>query len=146
MITLFIVFSIIFFLMWVLGLKDFGYISIIKNLILVFSFFKIKFSYWRKYGLSNPTPLPIFGNMLTAIFFYDKKKEWELYDKYGPVFGSYGGIQPIFHTSDPKHIKQVLGQDDIFHSQGSFFFNDRYLKKSLVSFKMLLGNYLINNI
>jgi len=100
--------------------------------LLIFVHYKVKFGYWKRRGLSGPTPWPFFGNVLTENFLADSEElEKNYLAKYGPVFGTYAGSKPVFNTSVPEHIKQVLMNPDDFNQTEVFEIGDDYIRHSL---------------
>ena len=68
-------------------------------------------NHFKKLGLSGPTPMPVFGNLLTLI-----AKGFDVYDvetlqKYNGTCGYFEGTTPVVLTSDPKFIKLVMNKD-----------------------------------
>ena len=71
-------------------------------------------TYYRKYNISGPTPMPLFGNLLTVM-----NKGFDVYDdeilkKYNRVAGYFEGSTPVILISDPKLIK-AIGIKDSAH-------------------------------
>lgn len=60
-----------------------------------------------------------------------KETEQKFLKEYGPVFGTYFNTKPILNTSDPEHIKTVLGDLKLFPNRSSIEFNDKFLSNSI---------------
>ena len=53
------------------------------NLIIFFcSYFKVKFSYWEKRGLSGPKPIPFLGTLLAESSSDPRELELKFYNEY----------------------------------------------------------------
>ena len=64
--------------------------------------------------------------------------------RFGQVFGTYFGTKPVLKTSNPEHIKMILGDLKTFPNESAIEFNDKYLQNSMVSFDFSLEFFLTN--
>lgn len=74
-------------------------------------YIKKKFSYWTVRGLSGPQPVPIFGTFWKRLIHDPKVIELGWFKKYGKVYGSYMGFEPVLTVAEPELIKQVMIKD-----------------------------------
>jgi cytochrome P450 family 6 len=92
-------------------------------LTVIYVYFKVSFSYWKKRGVPTLNPTPPFGD-IGAAFFKQKKSTEIIYESYkafdGKKFGGlYGFTVPSLLVRDPEVIKDILVKDfDKFHSRG----------------------------
>jgi len=94
-------------------------------LAIVYAYFKMSFTYWKKRNIPYVAPNFPFGNIADALFF--RKSIGHVYEEfYKKLEGEkYGGIysftKPIFVFRDPDIIKNVLIKDFMsFHDRGLF--------------------------
>jgi len=94
-------------------------------LAVVYAYFKVSFSYWKKKNIPYVAPNFPFGNFADALFF--RKSIGLIHEEfYKNLEGrKYGGIyactKPMFLFRDPDIIKNVLVKDFIsFHDRGLF--------------------------
>jgi cytochrome P450 family 6 len=94
-------------------------------LAVVYAYFKVSFTYWKKRNVPYVAPNFPFGNVADVLFFrkpiahvheeFYKKLEGE---KYGEIFAF---TRPIFVFRDPDIIKNILVKDFFsFHDHARF--------------------------
>ncbi|CAG2164302.1 unnamed protein product [Oppiella nova] len=71
------------------------------------------FNYWSKRGINGPKPLIGFGNVLSQFITPRPLFELQWYKKYGKLYGTYIGNEPVINVADPELIKTILVKD--FH-------------------------------
>ena len=97
------------------------------------SHYKVKFGYWKRRGINGPLAIPVFGTLLDENFTAKAGDIDEKYlKKFGRVFGTYAGTTPIFNTSVPEHIKQVLKETDVFYQTKTFEVHDEFIRHSII--------------
>ncbi|KAF5271853.1 hypothetical protein FQA39_LY07993 [Lamprigera yunnana] len=82
--------------------------------VIIYLFYKYKFTYWKKRGVPFRKPLPIVGNILDLVlsnkplptYFADLYKNAE-----GPYFGFYSSWRPYLLIKDPDLIRRILIKD-----------------------------------
>ena len=90
-------------------------ITVLTLIVIVFSliyfYYSVSFSFWKKNGIPGPTPVMFFGNNLdnlekpiTNVF---KRRQ----EKFGSVYGIYEGSKPQLVVSDPSLLKKIMIQD-----------------------------------
>ena len=91
-----------------------------------FSYVARKYSYWSRRGVVGPKPsLLAFGNtMQTAGHPFPPENEVALVRQFGPIYGTYSGLQPTLTVADPEAVKLVTTKDF------QYFVNRRALKTS----------------
>ena len=94
-------------------------------LILVYIWFKYKFTYWAKKGVFGPTPVFPYGNIQNVIKrkvqFFEPYCEYYFKYKHLPYVGMYCFNQPVLSINDPDLAKLVLIKDyEHFQSHGIF--------------------------
>ncbi|XP_054152863.1 cytochrome P450 3A8-like [Oppia nitens] len=72
---------------------------------------KIQYNYWSKRGIPGPKPLVYFGNLLPELFKSKSLVELERFQKYGKIYGTFNGSQPVLTIADPELLKQILVKD-----------------------------------
>ena len=94
-------------------------------LVVVYAYFKVSFTYWKKRNVPYVAPIFPFGNFADALFF--RKPIGHVHEKfYKKLEGEkYGGIfvftKPTFLFRDPDIIKNILVKDFInFIDRGLF--------------------------
>ena len=98
----------------------------------LYSFFSVKYRYWKTRGIDGPEPSIPFGNSLRP-----KNTPWQDVDmqqieKHGKVFGIYQGLTPVLLVADPEILKDILVRDfsSFADRVGSFH---KIQKQSLIS-------------
>lgn len=82
--------------------------------------FSHKYSYWRRYGLPSPKPLPLLGNY--ADFILMRKNLGETFTDIckqlpnEPIIGTYYGTEPAVMIKDPELLKLVITKDFYYFS------------------------------
>ena len=110
-------------------------------LAVVYAYFKVSFTYWKKKNIPYVEPNFPFGNFADA-FSFRKSIEFIYEDIYRKLEGKkYGGVyactKPIFVFRDPDIIKNILVKEFIsFQDHG--FFNDEEIEP-LTGHLFLLG-------
>jgi cytochrome P450 len=100
----------------------------------VYTYFSIKYRYWKSRGISGPEPSIPFGNILRP-----KGKGWhhldvERHAKYGKVYGVYQGTNPVLVIADSELLKDVLVRDFTSFADRNTSFH-RIQKQSLITTK-----------
>ncbi|XP_060539987.1 cytochrome P450 3A9-like [Pantherophis guttatus] len=88
---------------------------------------------FRKLGIPGPMPLPFIG---TTFWFRNGRSNFDIacFKKYGKIWGTYDGRQPMLVITDPEMIKIVLVKEShsTFLNRGNFLPRGQ-LTKSIVS-------------
>lgn len=87
-------------------------------------YYKNHYNYWRKKNVKGPTPFPFIGNLPTILFSDRMKLDLEWLKKYGKVYGTYQGKQPVLVVCDPEVVNQICIKDfDAFpnHEHNEFY-------------------------
>nr|XP_023016120.1 cytochrome P450 6k1-like [Leptinotarsa decemlineata] len=95
---------------WILPL----FLSFGTSLFILYKYSTRKFDYWAKRGVYCPTPIPIFGNFISACFFRYTIGEWlkRIYDTVNaPYFGLFIFDEPILIMKSPELIKNIAIRD-----------------------------------
>ncbi|KAI5633032.1 cytochrome p450 domain-containing protein [Phthorimaea operculella] len=93
--------------------------------IVIYFWFKYKFSYWKRRGVSGPEPVFPYGNLRDVI---KRKKQFfqpycDSYVKYKhlPYVGMYSFNKPVLCINDPEIAKLIMIKDfDYFQAHGIF--------------------------
>ncbi|CAG2173213.1 unnamed protein product, partial [Oppiella nova] len=93
-------------------------LSIVSALPFIYIFLTKTFNYWKKLGVSGPTPYPIVGTNLYRVLKPGPNVELDWFAKYGKLYGVFNKTAPIITIGEPELIKNVLVKD--FH-----LFSDR---------------------
>ncbi|XP_070556749.1 cytochrome P450 3A29-like [Ptychodera flava] len=79
---------------------------VITVVILLYLYATWTFSTFKNMGIPGPKPWPLFGNIFEmSAGIYKKDLEWV--NKYGKVFGTYEGREPVLVIADPEICKQI---------------------------------------
>ncbi|XP_064415064.1 cytochrome P450 3A30 isoform X3 [Latimeria chalumnae] len=82
--------------------------TLILVALTLFSLYGIQpYGFFKKLGIPGPRPLPFIGTFLNnrkGVFIFDK----ECYQKYGKIWGTYDGRQPVLCITDTSMIKTIL--------------------------------------
>ncbi|XP_064414432.1 cytochrome P450 3A27-like [Latimeria chalumnae] len=82
--------------------------TLILVALTLFSLYGIQpYGFFKKLGIPGPRPLPFVGTFLNnrkGVFIFDK----ECYQKYGKIWGTYDGRQPVLCIADTSMIKTIL--------------------------------------
>lgn len=70
-----------------------------------------KYSFWSKRNVKNPTPLPIFGNLLGIAFEPREKIELNNIKTFGKIYGYYQGTKPCLVVGDASVLRQISVKD-----------------------------------
>lgn len=84
-----------------------SWVLLALSLVLLYQYGTYGQGLFKKLGIPGPKPLPFLGNLLA----YRKgiwKFDTECYKKYGKIWGSYDGRQPVLAITEPDMIKAVL--------------------------------------
>ena len=98
--------------------------------IVVYFYFKHKYSFWSKQGISGPKPIPFLG----TLYCYKgtvHEDEYEI-SKYGRLIGCYDVVTPVLMVTDPEVIKEVTVKRFSSFNANHLFFGDKILKQMLV--------------
>ena len=83
--------------------------------VLLYYYSKIKLSYWKKYGVKSPKPLPFLGNFKDVLLGKDCTTDCfqNAYNEFKDerMVGVYGGHEPLLVLRDLDLIKDVLIKD-----------------------------------
>ncbi|VVC90586.1 unnamed protein product [Leptidea sinapis] len=98
---------------------------VIISFILIYVWFKYKFTYWARRNIPGPKPLFPFGNVRDVIRrkqqFFEPYCESYYKFKQFPCVGLYSFHVPVLSINDPDLAKHVLIKDfDYFQSHGIF--------------------------
>ncbi|XP_010611147.1 cytochrome P450 3A14 isoform X1 [Fukomys damarensis] len=84
-----------------------SWVLLALSLVLLYQYGTYRHGLFKKLGIPGPKPLPFLGNLLA----YREgmwKFDTECYKKYGKIWGSYDGRQPVLAITEPDMIKAVL--------------------------------------
>ncbi|KAK2502976.1 hypothetical protein MC885_018043 [Smutsia gigantea] len=83
------------------------WVLLATSLVLFYLYGTYSHGLFKKLGIPGPTPLPLFGTVLSY-----RKGFWDFDEKcfktYGKMWGFYDGRQPVLAITDPDMIKAVL--------------------------------------
>jgi cytochrome P450 family 6 len=112
-------------------------------LALLYEYFKLSFTYWKKRNVPYVAPTFPYGNIADALFL--KKSFGRVYEElYKKLDGEkYGGVyaftKPVFIFRDPDIVKNILVKDfTSFHDRG--LFNDEDIDPLIGHLFFLSGN------
>lgn len=105
------------------------YLYIVAIFFIIYLWFKVKFSFWNRYGFKTlPAKIPfgsIAGMGFTEHSSHFMIREYEKYKNQGPAFGLYFLVNPALVITDPQLIKDiVVGNFENFHDHG-FYLNEK---------------------
>lgn len=101
-----------FFTPWVLALE------IVIVLGWLYLYLNKVYSYWSDRGVPGPKTIPLVGQIIFRFTATSPEKELSWARQYGPVFGTYEGLQPTLTVGDPELIRQILVRDfDCFRNR-----------------------------
>ena len=97
--------------------------AIVVLILTAYSFFVVKYRYWKSKHISGPAPTIPFGNFLKS-----KDVSWQEVDlkdvaKYGKVYGIYQGVNPVLVVADPLLLKEILVKEFNSFSEGTVEFH-----------------------
>ena len=83
---------------------------IVVSVAILYSFFTVKYRFWKTRGIDGPEPSIPFGS------FKPNGVPWQDIDiaeikKHGKVFGTYQGVNPVLVVADPDILKDILVRD-----------------------------------
>lgn len=83
--------------------------------VLLYYYSKIKLSYWKKYGVKGPKPLPFLGGFKDVLLGKESTTDYfhKVYNEFKDeqMIGVYGGHEPLLILKDLDLIKDVLIKD-----------------------------------
>nr|Q964R0.1 RecName: Full=Cytochrome P450 6k1; AltName: Full=CYPVIK1 [Blattella germanica]AAK57914.1 cytochrome P450 CYP6K1 [Blattella germanica] len=83
-------------------------------IVAAYLYYAVRFTYWKRKGVVNPKPLPVFGNFLPSVLQKRSPGQilWDIYKAAeAPFVGFYIFARPAILIKDPNIIKHVLVKD-----------------------------------
>ncbi|CAG2177208.1 unnamed protein product, partial [Oppiella nova] len=71
------------------------------------------FNFWSQNGVKGPSPIPMFGNILSYFITPRPHLAMQWQKLYGKIYGIYNGNRPVLIVAEPELIKQICVKD--FH-------------------------------
>ncbi|CAG2173218.1 unnamed protein product, partial [Oppiella nova] len=92
---------------------------------MIYRYLTRNFKYWSSRGINGPKPVPLFGTIWQMFKRPMAEVGLDNYRKYGKIYGTFIGTQPILMVTDPELIKDMNIKDfHVFVNRNDFLFND----------------------
>ncbi|CAG2179633.1 unnamed protein product, partial [Oppiella nova] len=94
-------------------LNSWIFYTILSTIPLIYWYLTRNHNYWNKLGVKGPKPIIGFGTVLYQFFREKSYIELDWIHKYGKIYGTFEGNEPILTVGEPELIKNILVKD--FH-------------------------------